>query len=412
MKRLCSAISGLILLGTATQALAGGYDTPMLYSARHMGMGGAAAGYVDDPSALFHNPAGLGHIDKISLLGDFSLLLGGITASPSNNAIEEESELVVAPFFLVGGGVRILDWLTVGLAVYPVASASGEYLYEAAEEDVEDSTTLVFIEGTLGAAVNFDSIGLRLGAGYRLTSVSLTRKQIVGSNPVIEFNMSGWNFASFRVGAQWTAIQDHLSIGVSYRHKTVTEITADEVTTFLGPATDGSAEVTLPGRMIFGLRGDYASFGAAVDLEYAFNQQNERLRLKGTLGGGGEVALDNIFKWENAITLRVGGEYRWQVGDNTFIPRLGFVFDARTARKEYPSAFGTPPGPTYVLTAGFGFERGPYGASLAYGYRFGNATVTTEDLNSADEVCTFCSKEGDYSIYLNGIYVDFSYDFE
>ena len=53
-----------VLLGTSLPiAQAGGYDTPMLYSARHMGVGGAAAGYVNDPSALYHNPAGLAHTE-------------------------------------------------------------------------------------------------------------------------------------------------------------------------------------------------------------------------------------------------------------------------------------------------------------------------------------------------------------
>src|SRR6187402_2873166 len=71
-----------ILLSAPHVARAGGYDTPMLYSARHMGMGGTAIGYVRDPSALFHNPAGLGHIERGEVLGDFSLLVGKIHASP------------------------------------------------------------------------------------------------------------------------------------------------------------------------------------------------------------------------------------------------------------------------------------------------------------------------------------------
>src|SRR5260221_6236935 len=88
-------------------AHAGGYDTPMLYSARHMGMGGAAIGYVRDPSALFHNPAGLGQVEHAELLGDFSLILGKLRASPSINAQDVTSDLTVAPFFLVGGAYRV-----------------------------------------------------------------------------------------------------------------------------------------------------------------------------------------------------------------------------------------------------------------------------------------------------------------
>src|SRR3954470_16454298 len=95
-----AALTALLPAG----ARAGGYDTPMLYSARHMGMGGTAIGYVSDPSALFHNPAGLGQVARAEVLGDFSLLLGRIHGSPGgfNNGRNIDSDLTVAPFFLVG----------------------------------------------------------------------------------------------------------------------------------------------------------------------------------------------------------------------------------------------------------------------------------------------------------------------
>src|ERR1041384_4302541 len=85
-----AALAGLGTLVAPRVAHAGGYDTPMLYSARHMGMGGAAVGYVRDPSALFHNPAGLAQVGRVSVLGDFSLLVGDIHGSPS--AIEGSLE--------------------------------------------------------------------------------------------------------------------------------------------------------------------------------------------------------------------------------------------------------------------------------------------------------------------------------
>src|SRR5688572_6821013 len=122
MRRLSMVAGAVLLWAWAPEVHAGGYDTPMLYTARHLGMGGAAVGYVDDPSALFHNPAGLGHTGRLSLMGDFSLLVGTIHGSPEDGPGEnQESNTTVAPFFLVGGSVRILDWLSAGLAVYPVA---------------------------------------------------------------------------------------------------------------------------------------------------------------------------------------------------------------------------------------------------------------------------------------------------
>lgn len=412
MKSWRLALGLLIVFGLDHRAWAGGYDTPMLYSARHMGMGGAAVAYVDDPSALFHNPAGLAGIKRLSLLGDFSLLLGGITSAPEDGVSGVDSDLLVAPFFLVGAGYRLLDGLTIGAAVYPVASANATYQYANAERrPVTNSTKLVFIETTIGAGINIDAIRLNLGAGYRLTFVNLARDQVVDGKDQLGFDMSGWNVASFRVGAQ-EAIPKHLKLGFSYRHKTVTEVKQDSLTVWPilgGTATDGSAEFILPGRLIFGLRGDYKNFGAALDLEYALSSQNKDTTIRAKLTNGTEAALLNIFEWDNAITLRLGGEYRFALSKTrTLIPRLGFVYDARTSTKQYPTAFGTPPAPTFVLTAGAGYETGPYRVNVAYGYRFGSTTVAKEDLESN---CVSCSKAGDYAIFLNGIYLDVSYDF-
>src|SRR5689334_16096925 len=101
---------------------AAGYDTPILYSARHQGMGGTAIGYVDDPSATFHNPAGLSGVKGLSLLLDLSLILGEVEASPDRGATSITSEPVLAPFFLAAAAARVHDWVTIGVGFFPVAS--------------------------------------------------------------------------------------------------------------------------------------------------------------------------------------------------------------------------------------------------------------------------------------------------
>jgi hypothetical protein len=164
--------------------------------------------------------------------------------------------------------------------------------------------------------------------------------------------------------------------------------------------------------LALGVRGDIEGFGAAIDVEYAFNSQNELSALSGNVGGMRQ-SLDNIFDWDNALTRRIGAEYDVAISpERTITPRLGYVFDARTSNKHYPTAFGTPPAPTMVLTGGVGYDAGAYQVNLAYAYRFGSTTVTADDISSAPETCVFCGKEGDYEIGLNGLYVDFSYDFD
>ena len=126
MKRSSVLFFALVTL-TASTAFAGGYDTPILYSVRHIGMGGTAVADVHDGSALFHNPAGLGQVGKANIIGNVSLLFGDLLANPArtgNNPGVIRSEKTWAPFFLVGGALRLHDNIVIGLAVYPARLGS------------------------------------------------------------------------------------------------------------------------------------------------------------------------------------------------------------------------------------------------------------------------------------------------
>ncbi|HKO47008.1 MAG TPA: outer membrane protein transport protein [Polyangiaceae bacterium] len=424
MKFIKRAVCGLgalgILLSAPRIARAGGYDTPMLYSARHMGMGGAAIGYVRDPSGLFHNPAGLGHIQRGELIADFSLLVGGIHASPGALPAgrDIDSEKTVAPFFLVGGAYRLHPMITLGVGVFPIASAGATYKYGSG--NFEDSTQLFFLETTPAIAVN-PLPNLRFGLGYRITYVHLSRYQgdpNSGSLPIIDFKMSGQNFTGFRAGVQWSPLP-WLEFGAVFRNTVNTKVTNSHGIALQTEYTDISTHFKLPAKLGFGSRVDFDRFhvpaSLALDFEYAFNSQNKGDPLEGTPapGSGGPTSVANIFEWKNSQTYRVGAEYRIlhdEAAQLDRVPlRVGYVYDTQTANANYPTAFGTPPGPTQVVTVGTGYNGGVWQANVAYAYRFGSGAVT----DAKNLACPFCSYAGkdDYSIYLHGIYLDASYKF-
>jgi long-subunit fatty acid transport protein len=113
--------------------------------------------------------------------------------------------------------------------------------------------------------------------------------------------------------------------------------------------------------------------------------------------------------WNDALTARVGTEFG-------ILPmlkgRLGYAYDQKTSNLSYPTAFGTPPGATHIITAGVGLSFGPLKTNAAFAYRTGSATVTTDDLNADGvESCLPCGKVGDYSLTMMGFYADVSYDF-
>ena len=406
-------------MGHGAPAQAGGFDTPMLYSARHMGMGGTAVSSVRDPSALFHNPAGLAHTKRISLLGDFSLLLGKVQGSPNPNAPGIESETTVAPFFLLGASFRLNDWMTAGIAVFPSASAGGSYTYDVFGAAIDDETKIVFFEVSPGVAFELPG-NVNVGFGYRVTFFSLDRTRVVNGNDDIDAHLSGVGFLSFRAGAQWTPLDEspddptqgrRLSVGANYRHKSTVDADASEAVVGGSAVQNAAATFRLPGKIAFGVRGDCARFGSAIDLEYTLNSQNDESIFTGTQGGR-DAAFPSVFEWSNAVTLRWGLEYRALAGGELAL-RLGYVWDQKTANRTYPTAFGTPPAATHVFTTGAGYDGGPWEVHAAYAFRtsLGTTEITTADV-APGRPCAFCGTEGDYGLTLHGLYVDFSWEFD
>ena len=420
MRRLSLWLALLTVVGFTSRAHAGGYDTPILYSARHMGMGGTAISYVNDPSALFHNPAGLARIKRISLLANVSPLIGKINASPDSapGGQDIKSETTFAPFFLVGGAFRITDFMVAGIGVYPVASAGAEFKYtiypgESYEASVENRTKLLFIEASPGVAFNLPG-NVTLGASYRMTYVSLERYQASTTgdgmtSKVHDFNMTGTNWAGFRLGAQWEGkFSEHtVRFGAQYRHKTVTEIDNNKGTAAGLAFTDISTKFVLPSKVTFGGRYDVYDFGVALDAEYSLNSQNKGYPLVGTNAMGAQATVGNPSQWSNSVTLRGGLEYR--LVDKHLPVRAGYIWDEKTTNPNYPNAFGTPPGPSHVITAGTGWNAGAWQLNGSVAYRMAEARV-----NAPDPSCAFCGQQGmdPYKLWMLGYYVDFSYQWD
>lgn len=423
-----TAVAACLTTSISTGAFAAGYDTPMLYSARHMGMGGTAIGAVDDPSAIFHNPAGMSHIKGGMVLLDFSPLIGTIHGSPSDHKVKEQdgsfsqpgmdigSNTTFAPFFMAGGAYTLHQFLTLGFAVYPVASAGASYTYSVegsggGKVDVKDHTRLAFID--FAPAISAQLLpNLRIGAAYRYSTVEFDRQR-VNPNPTgtplsVDLAMKGSNYEGFRVGAQFN--QGPIDVGLVYRHKTMTEVTADTGILENQNGTDIKYAFILPSKLGLGVQWKaMAALRLALDLEYTWQEQNDTTNLAGTgnlVGLSFPVKVPNVSKWGNNVTARVGGGYKIGAAEI----RAGYTRDAQAANVKYPSAFGTPPATTHVVTAGFGYELSDtLDFSLAGAYRTGSAEVSAADVK--DNGCPFCGKAGTYEISLFGAYLDLRWKF-
>ncbi len=406
LKRIGFGLAALAAL-SAPRAQAAGFDTPILYSARHQAMGGTAISSVNDPSAGFHNPAGLQGVRGLAFTGDFSMILGKVRGSPTPTD-NLESKTVVAPFFLLGGAYRLHEWVTLGAAVFPVASGGAEYEYPVGGANWVDKTEILFLEASPLLSLNVPKDRwlpgkLAFGAGYRFNYATFDRKRGEADRlQYLNLEMSGKSFTGFRVGVQYQPIEQ-LQLGVVFRNKVTVKTEAESATVLTSQATNASLDFNLPAKLGFGARVNLGRVSVASDVEYAFQSQNKRPPLTGTLMGS-QAEVQNVFDWKNGVTWRNGVEYR--IGELPTVPlRVGYIYDTRVTNPQYPSAFGTPPGPTHTFTFGAGFVQETWQVNWAFTRRMGSATV-----DSTDPRCVFCGLPGKYEITMTGFYVDASVD--
>jgi long-subunit fatty acid transport protein len=288
-----------------------------------------------------------------------------------------------------------------------VASTAASYTYKnVAGQEVDDMTKLVFIEIAPGFAIDLPW-NLKLGATYRATLAQFGREK----GEAFNLDLEGWNFTGWKVGLQWQPIP-WLQAGVTYRHKAVATVEADEATLMGVGVHNVSMDFVLPSKVAAGVRADVGPVGVAVDVEYSLNSQNQQSAIKAAMSPEGEPVdmLVSYFKWEDSLTLRGGVEY--SILPKLLKARLGYIFDGKVSSGVYPTAFGTPPAPTHSFTGGLGtdFTLGGVGmeVNVAYAYRMGVVEVVQEDLDKQDPKCLSCSFPGEYDMRLHGIYLDTS----
>jgi long-chain fatty acid transport protein len=382
-------------------------------------MGGTAIAFADDASAVFHNPAGISRVRGLDVLANVSLLFGSITTSPGNpdsassdgTYPSRTTRPVIAPLFMLGVAYRITERVGVGVALFPVASAAGEYRnMNIIGNPTIDKTRLVFVEVSPAVSVRL-APRLSLAVGYRATLTTLERVKGDLANPrEFNFRLSGTDFYGVRAGLQWQAT-DHLGFGLVYRHKITPTLRADRAFAY-SQLSDAQTTLVLPSKLGAGAAVGANHLRVAVDVEYTIASQNDRTTLSGF-----NPALDkmeqvtNYFVWQDGVTGRLGVEYA--LGRNQqFAIRGGYVYDGQVSNKAYPSAFGTPPAASHSLGIGGGYRTERWQVNIASVYRLASTKIAPADTAGAMD-CATCSEPGpEYSLRMLGVYLDCSFKFD
>jgi long-chain fatty acid transport protein len=386
--------------------LLSGLDLPTLYSARHAAMGGAAVAYVDDPSALFNNPAGLLGIEKGSFLADLSTFVGTLESNPGYANQDASTGAAIAPVPMLGAGYRLSPRVAVGLAAYPSGAAGGEFHYvNAAGVRTVDSLSALLVELTPGIAVELLPT-LRLGLGYRVTFLRFSRISGAEENPSkVNVSLLGSDVSGLRAGLQWQPLPA-LRFGATYRHRLDMTASADSGTLLGAQAKNIDATLTVPAKLSLGTRVDFGRLGLAGDFEYIFNSQNQALQMTAMLPAQSSMlSVPFQFKWDDSIVLKAGAEYGLTP---SLAARLGYAFDGHATNRHFPSAFTSPPVDAHYATAGVGWQSGSTRLDFAAVYRFATSTYIAQSEIASATQCPFCGNEGTYAASGGALMLDYN----
>jgi long-subunit fatty acid transport protein len=339
----------------------GAYASPELpgqYDARSVGMAGTGATFLHNGASVFLNPAGLDGIENFAVTGVISPFLPKTTAPLEGPNDSSDSEFVLVPLFLAGGGYRIAAPVVLGLAVYPQNGFGANFadVQALGNESMELSVAIFEAAPALSFRI---AEGLSVGASYRITYAQQKTSLIapvfdpmVGM-PVptrLESDLSGTNFFGFQLGASYAATED-LHLAATFRSKVTTEVTGS--TTMFGQDFDTTSEVSTPHRLLLGVDHEFMDdrLLLALNFKYLFYAgSNDEVDTTVETPMGDQTTTQEL-GWENVPAFGLGAEYM----ATEMVPvRLGYSFSVSATPEESANPFAPGPSPIHGLHAGTG----------------------------------------------------------
>ena len=415
--KLLAASIAVSLLGSATLATAAGLKVNE-QGAKAMGMGNAFIAQADDPTALFHNPAGISFMKGTQVnMGATNILvpstefegtapLSGISPNIGTTSTVEKGkqDLFIAPTFYLTHTFEGSP-LSVGLginAIYPLAKtwdASSAFRAEVVNIAVKP----INIQPTV--AYRFDNLNLAVAAGLDVTHAMVTMQKNVYLDKNTELGNLGLDGTAtnlgYNLGLKWKPTPE-ISVGAAYRSEIKLKIdgTADFLaTTQAGHNMIGrSADYTSPysrTRVVSGVSTDItlpSSFGFGVawqpikeltlEADAEWTGWSSMKKLEFSFEGSQFANFNNKPKplnWNDVWCYKFGGQYA--MNKNVDL-RLGYMYDKNPIPD---STLGPvlPDSDRHSFSIGQGFHNDYFSLDLAYMWtHFVDRTVSNQDMTA------------------------------
>ena len=426
------ALFSLLLFGLSPLTHGAGF---LIYEhgAAAMAMGGAFIAVANNPTAIFHNPAGIAWLDGTQISFGATLIIPKASLELPNwpntsyRSIDAESQVFYPPTFYISH--KISDRIVAGFGFFTPYGLGTRWpdpenfplRYIATEDDMKS----FFFNPTLAFKLS-DNLSLAVGVSYihstlnfkLVEPIDLTAYDLgIYDAPVsLEVSGSGWGLnagalykgENFSFGFNWRGGFDieykdgDLELDLSnIPGAPVSSLSGTASTTFslphifgIGAAFDLSEKLTLTADIHYILWSSYDEFVVAVDIP--------GIEAIYPPGIDDKVVEEN---WKDSFVFRGGLEYR---ANESFALRAGFLYD------QTPQPVDTmdpilPDSNRWAVTGGFGYKTGSFVVDVAYQLElFADRTSPNREIE-AYQVGPVNLGEGTYSTtaHLIGVSIGF-----
>jgi long-chain fatty acid transport protein len=422
--KLVLACTLATLAGTASLAMAAGLRVNE-QGAKAMAMGNAFVAQADDPSALFHNPAGIAFLKGAQVsLGSTTILVpstefngtaplsGNAPLGVGNTSIYEKAkaDIFIAPTMYATYSLEKIP-LTLGFAVnaiYPLAKSWDDSSAFRAEV-MNIAVKPINFQPTV--AYRFDDWNLAVAAGLDVTYAMVTMQKMAYApnaliaNSAYELGNLGLDGTAtdigYNLGLKWKPLPN-LSFGIAYRSEIELKIKGSANFLATTPAgfniigmttgatstnsrtriTSGvSSTITLPASTGFGIAWKPTE-KLTLELDGEWTQWSSMKNLEFKFDGAQFSNFNNKPKplnWKDVWCYKVGAQYEW---NKNLDLRFGYMYDLNPV----PDATLGPVLPDsdrHSFSIGQGIHNEMFSLDLAYMWtHFVDRTVKNQDMTA------------------------------
>ncbi len=408
-----SALLAAGVLAFGRPAVGAGYQINE-HGAIGTGRCGAFIGTANQPSAIFHNPAGLTRTEGTQFMGGLNLILPSATyvgrgrpVEPTPEVVRQNTESFVAPVPYAFVSHALSKNAFVGLGFYNHYGLTTRW--DNPDEFVgrtliqELSLRTFYLTPTVALKLT-ESVRVAVGVSLVPATVSLTR--VIGAEdngqvlfpsrdggPEGSINIEGSAFGVGATAGLQADLTENLRLGFTFRSAidlsfegdadfTLPEDTpASVAANFPDQSIDG--DLTLPHTFGLGLGWVAADWNIELAAQLTLWSAFDELRFNFDTGRPTPTSVVDR-DWEASVFYRLGGEYRF---DRFKVPaaiRFGFGYDVTPIPDR--TADPTLPSNSRILgTFGAGYDFGLIRADFAYMILF----VLDREITPSDENVTF-----------------------